>query len=66
LGITHGRRGFVPERAGQIEIEVTEDLRFDYSEDELNFWFNDVAVRGILQVDLQDVNHSEDENDTEG
>jgi len=47
----------------QIEIEVTEDLRFDYSEDELNFWFNDIAVRGVLQVDLQDVYPDDDETE---
>jgi hypothetical protein len=39
----------------QIQDEVTEDLRFDYSDDELEFWFDDTAVEGILQVNLQDI-----------
>ena len=47
----------------QIQDEVTEDLRFDYSEDELDFWFNDDAVQGTLFVELQDVERSEEEDD---
>ena len=43
----------------QIQDEVTEDLRFDYSEDELDFWFNESAVQGALLVELQDVEHFE-------
>jgi len=46
----------------QIQTEVTEDLRFDYSEDELAFWFSDSAVKGILQVELHDVYRSDDED----
>ena len=45
-----------------IEKEVTVDLRFDYSEDELDFWFDDSAVKGVLLVTLQDVNDPMDED----
>lgn len=47
----------------QIETAVTEDLRFDYSDDELDFWFDDSAVEGVLQVTLQDVDGCKDEDD---
>jgi hypothetical protein len=49
----------------KIQTEVTEDLRFDYLDDELNFWFNDSAVEGILQVNLQDVDGCGDEDEAE-
>ena len=49
----------------QIETAVTEDLRFDYSDDELDFWFDDSAVEGLLQVTLQDVDGCKDEDDEE-
>jgi hypothetical protein len=49
----------------QIEIEVTEDLRFDYSEDELDLRFDDSAVKGVLQIHVQDVYHSDKEEDSE-
>ena len=39
-----------------IQTEVTDDLLFDYSEDELEFWFDDSSVKGVLLVTLQDVN----------
>jgi hypothetical protein len=39
----------------KLQTEVTEDLRFDYSEKELSFWFDDTAVEGVLQVNLQDI-----------
>jgi len=50
----------------KIETEVSEDLRFDYSDDELEFWFDDSAVEGILQVNLQSLDDYWDEDDTEG
>jgi len=43
-----------PEELVQIETEITEDLRYDYSDDELDFWFDDTAVEGVLKVTLQD------------
>jgi hypothetical protein len=39
----------------QLEKVVTDDLRFDYSEDELAFWFDDSAIEGTLRVTLQDI-----------
>lgn len=38
----------------RLEKEVTYDLRFDYSEDELEIWFDDQSVEGVLQVFVQD------------
>jgi len=37
-----------------LEEEVTRDLRFDYAEDELNFWFDPDTVEGVLIVALAD------------
>jgi hypothetical protein len=37
-----------------LEKQVTYDLRFDYSEDELDLWFDDQSVAGVLQVVVQD------------
>ncbi|MFH1087415.1 MAG: hypothetical protein V1737_02360 [Chloroflexota bacterium] len=39
----------------QLENEVTEDLRYDYSEDELNFWFEGSPDDSYLFVSLQDL-----------
>ena len=39
----------------QLESEVTDDLRFDYSEDELNFWFEGSPDASYLFVSLQDI-----------
>jgi len=49
----------------QIETEVTEDLRFDYTEDELSFWFYHCVNEGALLVTLQDV-YDPDEDEDEG
>ena len=38
----------------RLEKEVTYDLRFDYSEDELDVWFDEESVDGALQVIVQD------------
>jgi hypothetical protein len=43
------------EEKTELEMEVTDDLNFDYSEDELTFWFDDSIVEGCLLVTLQDV-----------
>jgi hypothetical protein len=37
-----------------LEQVVTGDLRFDYSEDELGFWFDDSTVEGVLRVEFMD------------
>ena len=39
----------------RIEEKVTDDLRFDYSEDELGFWFDDSTIKGVLRVYVYDV-----------
>lgn len=39
----------------KFETVVDEDLRFDYSEDELNFWFDPDTHDGVLKVTVQDV-----------
>lgn len=39
----------------RIEKEVTEDLRYDYPEDELNFWFDPDSIEGVMAVTVQDV-----------
>ncbi|MGB8718302.1 MAG: hypothetical protein WCD46_03260 [Desulfobacterales bacterium] len=67
MGIPHGPDGedLSGDKLAQIETAVTEDLRFDYSDDELDFWFDDSAVEGLLQVTLQDVDGCKDEDDEE-
>jgi len=42
------------EELAQIERQVTYDLRYDYSEDELDFWFDDSSREGVLEVTVQD------------
>jgi|GEM_PF-1217150 len=37
-----------------LEIEVTDDLRFDYNEDEVDIWFDDINYPGCLCVSVQD------------
>lgn len=37
-----------------LERQVTEDLRFDYAEDELDFWFDPDTHEGALLVSVQD------------
>jgi len=51
------------EERRQLEDEVTSDLRFDYAEDELDFWFDDSLDDVYHFVTLQDVYESEDESD---
>lgn len=38
-----------------IERRVTVDLRFDYREDEINFWFDPDSYPGAVWVDVHDV-----------
>lgn len=50
------------EMAG-FEKVVDSDLRFDYDEDELAFWFDPDTHAGILKVTVQDVDDDEFEDD---
>jgi len=43
----------------KIEEEVTDDLRFDYAEEELSFWFDDSTIEGVLRVYVYDVEEEE-------
>jgi hypothetical protein len=36
-----------------LEKEVTDDLRFDYGEDEIEIDFDRQSIRGVLNVDVQ-------------
>lgn len=38
----------------RLEKEVNDDLYFDYGEDELDCWFDDLSIDGTLLVTLQD------------
>ncbi len=51
------------EELRQLENEVTSDLRFDYSEDELDFWFDDSLDKTYLLVAVQDAHESQEEAD---
>ncbi len=42
-----------------LEKHITYDLRFDYTDDELDFWFDDTQDESYLTVALQEVRHSE-------
>lgn len=44
----------------KIEEGVTDDLRYDYSEDELGFWFDDSQIKGVLWVEVYDVEENDD------
>lgn len=45
-----------------LEKLVTDDLRFDYGEDEIDFWFNDSNAK-YLYVNVQDHYDLDDENE---
>jgi hypothetical protein len=49
----------------EIEREITEDLRFDYTYDELDFWFDETAIEGVLLVNLMGSDRFEDEDEGE-
>lgn len=51
------------EERGKIEDEVTSDLRFDYPEDELDFWFDDSLDESYQFVTVQDACDMEDDSD---
>ena len=48
-----------------FEQAVDYDLRFDYGEDEVRFWFDPDTHEGILKVTLQDVYEGEEEFDAD-
>jgi hypothetical protein len=50
------------EDLAQIQEEVIYDLRFDYTEDELDIWFDDSFIEGSLLVTVQDVYDSIDDD----
>lgn len=43
-----------------LEERVTSDLRFDYGEDEINFWFDPDSYPGAVWVDVHDVVEGDD------
>ena len=51
-----------PDEIANFETVVDEDLRFDYSEDELDFWFDPDTHDGVLKVSVQDV-YDDEESD---
>ena len=51
------------EEATEIETAITNDLRFDYSEDELDFWCDDSLDESYVYVRLQDVYDFDDDDD---
>lgn len=54
-----------PDEIAKFETVVEEDLRFDYSEDELSFWFDPDTHDGVLKVSIQDVYDDEESDDDE-
>jgi hypothetical protein len=42
-----------------LEKEITYDLRYDFSEDEMNFWFDDSIIEGVLGVYVCDVDEDD-------
>jgi len=54
-----------PDEIAKFETVVDEDLRFDYSEDELDFWFDPDTHDGVLKVSVQDVYDDEESDDDE-
>jgi hypothetical protein len=44
---------------------VPEDLRFNYSENEIGFWYEDSAVEDVFQFKFQGLDGCEDDDDKE-
>lgn len=57
---TDGKALTAREKA-RLEEEVTGDLLFDYTEDEINLWFDDSTIEGVLRVYVYDVEEDEDD-----
>lgn len=49
------------EELKQLEDDVTNDLRYDYSEDELGFWFDDSLDETLLFVYVYDMEDEDQE-----
>jgi ADP-ribosyl-[dinitrogen reductase] hydrolase len=45
-----------------FEDSVESDLRFDYGDDEVTFWFDPDRIEGVLNVVVQDVPESDDDD----
>ncbi|OPZ91332.1 MAG: hypothetical protein BWY74_01996 [Firmicutes bacterium ADurb.Bin419] len=43
-----------------LEKEITYDLRYDFSEDEIDFWFDDSTIEGVLRVYVYDVDKDDE------
>ncbi len=43
-----------------LEKEITYDLRYDFSEDEIDFWLDDSTIEGVLRAYVYDAD-TEDE-----
>ncbi len=43
----------VDSEVAELERIVTEDIRYDYSEDEIEILFDDAFTEGVLRIDLQ-------------
>jgi hypothetical protein len=65
LRISHiDRSDITKAEAKFLEDQVTDDQRFDYSEDELGFWFDDSNPK-CLHVDVHDLEEFDDEEEEE-
>jgi len=42
-----------------LEKDITYDLRFDYSKDEVDFWVDDSTIEGVLRVYVYDVDEDD-------
>ena len=54
-----------PVEMAKFETVVDEDLHFDYSEDEMSFWFDPDTHDGVLKVSVQDVFDDEESDDAD-
>jgi len=43
------------EEADEIERVISEDIRFDYTDDEVDFYIDNYSIEGILICYVQDV-----------
>jgi hypothetical protein len=46
-----------------FETAVENDLRFDYGDDEVTFWFDPDRIEGALNIVVQDVDDSQDQDE---
>ena len=57
------RRSLTSREISQLKRCVREDLRYDYSEDQLDLWFDDCSKDGALRVGVHDHEELEEEDD---